>query len=74
MAATADKFKTSLILEYSIGQNEDGKDIIRRQKFSSIKIDALDDDLFQIANAFSPLLEHEVISLKKQDDSVILDY
>ena len=74
MAAKADKFKTSLILAYSIGQNDEGKDIMRRQRFSSIKIDALDDDLYQVAGAFSPLLEYGVTDVLKQDDSVILDY
>lgn len=72
MAARADKFKTTLIIEYTIGQNDEGKDIMKKQRFSSIKIEALDDDLFQVADAFSTLLEFGIDDRVRQDDSRIL--
>lgn len=73
MAAKADKFKTTLILEYSVGEDDKGKEIIKRQRFSSVKLEASDEELYAVANAFSPLLEGEFLFSKKQDDSLLLN-
>ncbi|MBM7871388.1 hypothetical protein JOC70_002888 [Clostridium pascui] len=71
MAITADMVKKSLILEYVVGTDDEGKDVIGSQRFPKIKTAATDDALNAVAQAISPVLKNPVLYTKKQEDSVL---
>lgn len=51
--------KTTLNLHYVCGQDEKGKDIYKNQRFSKVKPAAVDDDIFEAAQALVSLMPME---------------
>ncbi|MDV3427767.1 MAG: DUF1659 domain-containing protein [Bacillota bacterium] len=71
MAVNAVKEKTSMIISYKTGTDEDGKEIIKNQSFSNVKVTSTEDDVFSAASLFSPLLLYPILSIEKQDREVL---
>jgi len=71
MAVTADMVKKSLILEYVVGTDDEGKDVLGSQRFSKIKTAATDDALNAVAQAMAPVLKNGLLYVKKEEDSVL---
>lgn len=71
MAVTADIVKKSLILEYVVGTDDEGKDVLGSQRFSKIKTAATDDALNAVAQAMAPVLKNGLLYVKKEEDSVL---
>lgn len=62
---------TSLQINYRTGQSDAGNDIIKNQKFSKVKVTALDDDVFAVATALGTLLNYPVQSILRLDNNLI---
>lgn len=73
MATTAEKVKNTLIIEYVNGVDDDGNEVITRQRFSKIKLDATDDALYAVAQAMESVLAGPLTFVTKQVESG-LDY
>ncbi|KAA8671565.1 DUF1659 domain-containing protein [Clostridium sp. MT-14] len=71
MAAKTTLLNTSVILKYKDGLDEEGKDIIKRQTFSNIKIDAAVQDIYDVAGEIEKLLGKTLEELIRQDESGI---
>ena len=71
MAITADMVKKSLILEYVVGTDDKGKDILGSQRFSKVKTAATDDALDAVAKAIATVLKNGILYTKKQEDSIL---
>lgn len=71
MATTAEKVKNTLIIEYVNGVDDDGNEVITRQRFSKIKLDATDDAIYAVAQAINPVLVSPVLYVTKQVDSTL---
>lgn len=67
MAINAVKEKTSMIISYTVGTDENGKDIIKNQSFNNVKVASTEDDVYSVASLFSPLLQFPILSIEKQD-------
>jgi len=63
MAVEAIPFNSSMQIVYDIGEDEEGKMITRRRTFTNVKVDAADEDLFEIAVAFQGLQEHAIAGI-----------
>lgn len=48
----------SMLLNYKVGVNDKGKDIIKSQKFSKIKLDTKDEDFYAVGKALSKVLAY----------------
>jgi hypothetical protein len=72
MAVQTSLFNTSLSIRYKEGLDERGNDIVKSKKFSNVKVTAVSQDLFDVAQAFSPLLKYPVVDVLKTDESFIL--
>jgi hypothetical protein len=72
MAVQTSLFNTSLSIRYKEGIDERGNDIVKAKKFSNVKVTAVSQDLFDVAQAFSPLLRYPVVDVLKTDESFIL--
>jgi hypothetical protein len=71
MAAKETLLQTSVILKYKDGLDENGKEIIKRQTFSNVKIDAAVQDIYDVALEIEKLLGKTLDELVKQDQSGI---
>lgn len=69
--ATSTKVHTSLVLKFKTGINKAGKDIIKEQSFSGVKVSAIDDDIYAVANSIENLLKYPVVQILKADESAI---
>lgn len=71
MAAKETLLQTSVILKYKDGLDESGKEIIKRQTFSNVKIDAAVQDIYDVALEIEKLLGKTLDELVRQDESGI---
>ena len=67
MPAIANKLSTILQLKVKTGTDEEGKDILATQSFRRVKTDALDDDIYAIAQAIDSMESTPLVSVAKQD-------
>lgn len=71
MAATATKLSTTLIVKYIDGVDENGKDVVKNQSFSKVKISALEQELFDVAKEIEKLLGKTLDEVIREDQSSI---
>ena len=58
MAITKQLNDMSMLLKYKVGVNDKGKDIIKSQKFSKIKLDTEDADFYTVGKALANVLAY----------------
>jgi len=63
----ATKIKSAVQINYKIGTDAKGQDILRGQKFSNVKIDALDQAIFDTATALVPMIFYPLHGIEKTD-------
>lgn len=71
MAATATKLQTTLILKYVDGVDANGKEVIKSQRFSKVKVTATEQNLYDVAGEFEKLLGKPLNELIREDQSGI---
>ena len=71
MAATATKLQTTLIVKYKDGVDAKGKEIIKKQSFSKVKVTATEQDLFDVSVEISKLLGKTLDEVVREDQSGI---
>ncbi|MBP2032229.1 hypothetical protein J2Z42_000894 [Clostridium algifaecis] len=71
MAAKSNKLQTSVTIKYKDGVNESGKDVIKLQKFSKVKVTASDDSIYNTAKEIEKLLGKSLVELIKTDENDI---
>lgn len=71
MAAQSTKLETSLVLKYQDGVDEEGKDIVRSQKFSKVKVTATDDEIYNTSMEIEKLLGKTLDEIIKIDQNNI---
>lgn len=67
MAVKNFRKSSAISVFYKVGEDENGKDIVKSQKFSKIKKDASDEALYEIGSAMTSLLEGEIQKIVKED-------
>lgn len=71
MAATATKLSSTLVLKYIDGVDAEGKDIIKSQRFSKVKVTATEQDLLDMALEMEKLLGKALNEVVREDQSGI---
>lgn len=71
MAATATKLQTTLVLKYVDGVDANGKEVIKNQRFSKVKVTATEQSLYDVAGEFEKLLGKPLNELIREDQSGI---
>jgi|BioPla2DNA2_1021312.scaffolds.fasta_scaffold00505_36 hypothetical protein len=66
MAVEARPLNSTLQLTYDLGTDE-GKKIVRRRSYSNVKIDAADQDLFDVAAAIAGLQSYPIAQIQVTD-------
>lgn len=71
MAVQTTKSNSAITLRLKQGVDSKGNDIVKTIKFSKVKVNSADEDVFDIANAVAGLLQYPVIQILRSDDSII---
>lgn len=72
MAVQTTKNSSAITLKIKQGVDAKGNDIVKSIKFSKVKVNAADEDVFAIASAVAGLLQYPVVQILRSDDSVII--
>jgi hypothetical protein len=73
MATNSTKIQSAMILKFKSGVDTTGKDIIKNQSFSKIKVAATDDELLAVGTALGGLLAFPLVDVSRQDQSTIVN-
>lgn len=65
--------KSTLAIKYLGGQDADGKDVFKTQRFANVKPSAVDADLFAVATALGTLLENPGVEVLRENDNLIVN-
>ena len=67
MAVESRPMNSTLQLTYDLGTDGDGKNLVRRRSYSNVKVDAADQDLFDVAAAISGLQSYPISQIQVTD-------
>ena len=73
MAVQSTLVNTSLSMKYKDGIDAQGRDINRIKKFSNVKVTAVDQNIYDVSAAFSPLLKYPVSEIVRIDSNLIIN-
>lgn len=63
----------SLVIKYSIGKDEKGNDIFKKQRFSNINLEAADDAIFEVAKVIEGIIDSNQVYLIKEESNLFMD-
>ena len=73
MAANSIKVHSVMILKFKSGVDTSGKDIIKNQSFSKIKVTTTDDEILAVGLVLGELLAFPLVDVSRQDESTIIE-
>lgn len=71
MAANSTILQTTMVLSYKDGLDSQGKEIIKKQSFSNVKISVSAQDIYDVAREIEKLLGKTLDELVRRDESGI---
>lgn len=66
MAVKALTVGSIMTFKIKSGVDENGKDIIKKQRFGRLSLDAKDEDVFEISQAIKQISEYPIIDTSKE--------
>jgi hypothetical protein len=72
MATTAAKLQSSMVIRYKVGIDAYGKNILKKQSFTNVKVDSADDSIYAVAQSLGTLLAYPLNEILRSDDSSIV--
>ena len=73
MATNSTKVHSAMVLKFKNGVDSKGKDIIKSQSFSKVKVAATDDEILAVGTALGALLAFPLVDVSRQDQSTIIN-
>ena len=67
MAVIASAIDSVLVVFYQTGSTPEGSPILRQRSFSNVKSDALDQDVFDVANALYGLQDYPLTGVRRDN-------
>jgi hypothetical protein len=71
--ATAILSGNAMIIKYKTGTNDKGDDTFSSQRFSNVRLDLTDDDLYTVGKALEGLMNSDIVYIRKQQDYLVED-
>ncbi len=69
--AKATVTSSTLQINFKVGQTTKGVDQLKNEKFTKVKAEATNDDIFAVGSEISGLYAYPLVSLVRIDDSLI---
>ena len=73
MAVQSTHVNSGLSMKYKDGIDAQGRDINRIKKFSNVKLTAVDQNIYDVTAAFSPLLKYPISEIIRVDEHLIIN-
>ena len=73
MAVISSLANTSLAIRYKDGVDSTGKDVIKAKKYSNVKVNAVNQDIYDTAAALSSLMRYPNAEVLRSDDTVLIN-
>ena len=73
MAVKTVKTQTVMLIEYKVGADAKGSDIIKGQRFAKVKVSAADGDILEVGNAIASLLMYPLQKVIRQDQNAVMN-
>lgn len=67
MAVVAMPKDSILVVTYQVGLNQSGSPILRQRSFPNVRVEALDQDVLDVANALYGLQEYPLTSVRRDN-------
>ncbi|GAA0218995.1 DUF1659 domain-containing protein [Metaclostridioides mangenotii] len=71
MAIVSTKNSSSIKLSLDCGIDEKGKTIVSSKSFNNLKLDALDDDIYEIVESIMSLQDFKLLQVNKIDNATL---
>lgn len=71
MAVNSTKVQSNMVLKFKTGTDENGNDVIKSQRFSKIKVNAVDDAVLNAGAGLAGLLRYPDAEVVREDISVL---
>lgn len=73
MATKSTRVQSAMVVKFKAGVDAGGKDIIKGQRFSKLKVTSNDEDILAVGTSFGGLLENELVDVSREDQSIIVN-
>lgn len=73
MAANSMLVQSAMLIKYKTGVDQRGKDIIKTERFSKLRLDCTDDEILEVANAMGQALKYPVAHLSRENEQRIMN-
>lgn len=73
MAVSSTRVQSAMVINFKAGVDNEGKDIIKGQRFSKIKVNASDNDILLAGIALGSLLKNEFVNVVREDESIVIN-
>lgn len=72
MAVEQTNIKSTLAIKYLAGEDKDGKDIFKTQKFQKVLKEAKAEDVYAVGQAIGSLLDDPSVEIVREDSNLIV--
>lgn len=73
MAVTLNKISSALLLKVKTGVDEKGNDIFQTQTYRKIKLGAIDENIYSVANSIAALESTPVVAVLKSESYELIN-
>jgi hypothetical protein len=73
MAVVKEARGSRLQIVVQVGTDAGGQPLLRTRSFSGVKVDAVDTDLFDVAQAIAALQQYPINSIRRVDDGELIE-
>lgn len=68
MAIIVTKNPSYLKLKFDCGKNDEGKTVVKTKSYGSVKPNAIDDNLYEVAESIASLQDHNLMGVFRVDN------
>ena len=73
MAIISTTVQSTVSLKFKTGVDAQGKDVLKSQKFSNVKVTASNDDIYAVGTSLGTLLMYPVTDVIRDDSNTIIN-
>ncbi len=73
MAAKSILVQSAMVMKYKVGVDGKGKDIVKSERFSKIKLTSKNEEILAVAEALKSLMKYPVVQTIREDEQRIIN-
>ena len=73
MTVKSTKVQSTMNVKFKTGIDVNGKDILKNQRFSKVKVTAVDDNILTVGTALGTLLKYPMVKVLREDINIVIN-